>query len=99
MRIVLDAMGSDDCPQPEVEGALQAIDEYGDEIILQAWGLRHTYQVRAVQWVEPDDLSVLPHEENDWLTLITCRGYNQATQGYQWRVAVRAVLVDVEAEG
>ena len=34
MRIVLDAMGSDDCPQPEVEGALQAIDEYGDEIIL-----------------------------------------------------------------
>jgi phosphate acyltransferase len=34
MRIVLDAMGSDDCPQPEVDGALQAIEEYGDEIIL-----------------------------------------------------------------
>ena len=34
--------------------------KYGDEIIIQAWSLRHIYQVRAVQWVEPDDLSVLP---------------------------------------
>lgn len=34
MRIVLDAMGSDDCPQPEVDGALQAAADFGDEIIL-----------------------------------------------------------------
>lgn len=34
MRIVLDAMGSDDCPQPEVDGALQAVEKFGDEIIL-----------------------------------------------------------------
>ncbi len=34
MRIVLDAMGSDDCPQPEVDGALQAAAKFGDEIIL-----------------------------------------------------------------
>jgi phosphate acyltransferase len=34
MRIVLDAMGSDDCPQPEIDGALQAVEEFGDEIIL-----------------------------------------------------------------
>lgn len=34
MRIVLDAMGSDDFPQPDVEGAVQAAREYGVEIIL-----------------------------------------------------------------
>ncbi|MBT3389230.1 MAG: phosphate acyltransferase PlsX [Chloroflexi bacterium] len=34
MRIVLDAMGSDACPHPEVDGAIQAIETFGDEIIL-----------------------------------------------------------------
>jgi glycerol-3-phosphate acyltransferase PlsX len=34
MRIVLDAMGSDDCPGPEVQAAVQAAQQFGDEIIL-----------------------------------------------------------------
>ena len=34
MRIVLDAMGSDNCPHPEVEGALQAARDFDLEIIL-----------------------------------------------------------------
>jgi glycerol-3-phosphate acyltransferase PlsX len=34
MRIVLDAMGSDDCPAPEVEAALEVARQYGEEIIL-----------------------------------------------------------------
>ncbi|MBN1565035.1 MAG: phosphate acyltransferase PlsX [Anaerolineae bacterium] len=34
MRIVLDAMGSDDNPVPDVEGAVLAAREYGDTIIL-----------------------------------------------------------------
>ncbi len=34
MRIVLDAMGSDDCPQPEVLAAIQAVKEFNEEIIL-----------------------------------------------------------------
>ena len=34
MRIVLDALGSDDCPEPEVQAALQAAREFGDEILL-----------------------------------------------------------------
>ncbi len=33
-RIVVDAMGSDTCPVPDVEGAVQAAQEYGIEIIL-----------------------------------------------------------------
>jgi glycerol-3-phosphate acyltransferase PlsX len=34
MRIVVDAMGSDRHPQPDVEGAVQAAREYGIEIVL-----------------------------------------------------------------
>lgn len=34
MKIVLDAMGSDDCPEPEVEAAAQAARTWQDEIIL-----------------------------------------------------------------
>ena len=34
MTIVLDAMGSDDCPVPEVIGAIQAAKELGEKIIL-----------------------------------------------------------------
>ncbi|MFA5499913.1 MAG: phosphate acyltransferase PlsX [Candidatus Omnitrophota bacterium] len=34
MKIVLDAMGSDNAPMVEVEGAIQAIEEYGNEVIL-----------------------------------------------------------------
>ncbi len=34
MRIVLDAMGSDDCPEPEVLAAIQAVQEFNEEIIL-----------------------------------------------------------------
>ena len=34
MRIVLDAMGSDACPEPELQAAVQATNQYPDEIIL-----------------------------------------------------------------
>ena len=34
VRIVVDAMGSDSYPVPDVEGAVQAAREYGVEIIL-----------------------------------------------------------------
>lgn len=34
MRIVLDAMGSDDCPGPEIEASIQAASIFKDEILL-----------------------------------------------------------------
>jgi glycerol-3-phosphate acyltransferase PlsX len=34
MRIALDAMGSDNCPAPDVAGGVQAAREYGDTILL-----------------------------------------------------------------
>jgi glycerol-3-phosphate acyltransferase PlsX len=34
MRIVLDAMGSDTCPEPEIQAAIEAAQLFGDEILL-----------------------------------------------------------------
>lgn len=34
MRIVLDAMGSDTCPEPEVQAAIEAARQFGEEIFL-----------------------------------------------------------------
>jgi phosphate acyltransferase len=34
MRIVLDAMGSDDCPGPELQASIEAVRLFGDEMIL-----------------------------------------------------------------
>jgi sortase (surface protein transpeptidase) len=40
--------------------------------------------------------ALLKHEELPWVTLVTCRGYNEASNSYQYRVLVRAVLVEVK---
>jgi len=38
---------------------------------------------------------VLRHEELDWITLLTCAAYDEASDSYRTRVAVRAVLIEV----
>ena len=63
--------------------------------MLHAYGQRYIYEVRQVRYVLPNDLSVLRHEEYDWLTLITCAGYDHVNDRYLHRVVVRAVLVDI----
>lgn len=39
---------------------------------------------------------VFKHEELDWVTLLTCEGYNPLTGDYLFRRMVRAVLVEVK---
>jgi LPXTG-site transpeptidase (sortase) family protein len=72
--------------------------QHGDEIIIHAWGLTHTYEVRDVEQVRPDDLRALPHEDYDVLTLLTCQGFDEDVGAYDWRLAVRAVLLGIEAK-
>jgi sortase (surface protein transpeptidase) len=62
-------------------------------------GPSHVYEIRSVDLVAPDDLEVFRHEEQSWLTLITCQGYDEAQNTYRQRVAARAVLVAIEDEG
>jgi LPXTG-site transpeptidase (sortase) family protein len=71
---------------------------WGEKIHIHAWGLRYTYEVRSHSEVSPDDLSILGHEDYDWITLIGCSNYSQSTAQFQQRHAVRAVLVGIEDE-
>lgn len=70
--------------------------KWGDQIIIHAWGMRHVYVVREIREVAPDDLSVLAHSDQDLLTLITCKGFNESASSYELRLAVQAVLISVE---
>jgi LPXTG-site transpeptidase (sortase) family protein len=71
---------------------------WGDEVVLHANGQRYIYQVRTQRKVWPNDLSTLKHEDYDWITLITCQGYDEKLDSYDYRIAVRAVLIDVQPE-
>lgn len=72
--------------------------KYGDKIVIHAYGEKYTFEVRENKIVEPNDTSVMKHEEKSWLTLITCKEYDPATNTYRKRIAVRAVLVSVASE-
>jgi LPXTG-site transpeptidase (sortase) family protein len=69
---------------------------YGDQIIVHAFGQTNIFEVQTNEEVEPDAQSILKHEENAWLTLITCAEYVAETATYNKRTVVRAVLVVVE---
>jgi len=71
---------------------------WGDQIIIHAWGQLHIYEVRQNRLVSPADMSVLSHEDLDWVTLVTCQDFDERHQAYRWRRAVRAVLINVEPE-
>jgi LPXTG-site transpeptidase (sortase) family protein len=67
----------------------------GEYIFVYNLGYRYTYKVVSNQYVQPDDITVLKHEDKAHLTLITCDTYNEKTGTYLRRIAVRAELVDV----
>jgi LPXTG-site transpeptidase (sortase) family protein len=72
--------------------------KYGDKIIIRAYGRKYVFAVQTNTVVEPDDAAAMKHEEKSWLTLVTCKDYDEKTGTYRNRVVVRAVLVRVEQE-
>lgn len=72
--------------------------KYGDRIIVHAYGEKYIFEVQTNNVVEPNDTSALKHEDKPWLTLITCKEYDEKTKTYKKRVVIRAVLVKVEAD-
>jgi len=69
---------------------------YGQQIIIHAGGAEYVYEVRGVDLVAPNSTaSMLRHQEQPWVTLVTCQGYNETTGSYRYRVLVRAVLIEV----
>jgi LPXTG-site transpeptidase (sortase) family protein len=69
----------------------------GEYIFVYTAGYRYTYQVVSNTDVLPNDATVMGHQEEPYLTLITCDMYNERTGTYLRRVVVRAMLVDVRA--
>jgi LPXTG-site transpeptidase (sortase) family protein len=71
--------------------------KYGDQIIVNFAGNKYIYSVRTVAITSPDDLTPFEHETLSWLTLVTCKQYDQATDSYKLRTVVRAVLISVSS--
>lgn len=72
--------------------------KYGDVFYIHAFGQVYTYAVQNSQQVLPNDLGVLGHSDYDRVTLLTCESYSKEGDGYKYRRAVVAVLVDVAPE-
>ena len=73
---------------------------YGDHMKVSAWGQEYIYEVRDTKIVYPENSHPLEEIEDgyDWLTLVTCKGYDQKNDAYQWRYIVRAVLVEINSQ-
>ncbi|MCZ2126194.1 MAG: sortase [Anaerolineales bacterium] len=84
-----------------LDGPFSKLDSlrYGDQIIVHLGGQKYVYEVRSNQTVKPSAIaSVMKHEEKPWLTLITCKTYDEKSAEYLNRTVVRAVLVSVSGE-
>jgi LPXTG-site transpeptidase (sortase) family protein len=70
--------------------------EYGDQILIKAWGKIYIYQVQENRLVNPSqDEVVFQHEEYDWISLLTCEEWDEYYNQYTYHRLVRAVLLDV----
>ena len=70
---------------------------WGDKLIVHALDTQYIYEVRSVKQVGPGSTAaMLKHEDLPWITLVTCRGYDEVLNSYKYRVLVRAVLVEVK---
>lgn len=69
--------------------------KFGDKVIVRAYGQQNIFEVQANFIVGPHDKSVMKHEELPWITLVTCKDYDEKTDTYLRRIVIRAVLVDV----
>lgn len=70
--------------------------KFGEQVTVHAWGDVHIYEVREVLSVDPANVTaMLKHQEEPWLTLVTCRGYDEEEDVYLRRTLVRAVLIEI----
>lgn len=87
---VYDALGR---PGPFVN--LQHL-RWGDQIVVNLYGTDYVYEVRSVSTVTRDSLkTIFQHEKLPWLTLVTCKDFDEATGEYNNRVVVRAVQIAI----
>jgi LPXTG-site transpeptidase (sortase) family protein len=84
--------------QPGLFAGLKTL-KYGDKVLVHAFNSVYTYEVRDSQLVSPADTrSAFRHEDQPWISLLTCEDFNADMSTYTGRRLVRAVLVDVKAD-
>lgn len=70
---------------------------WGDKVIVHVSGQQYVYEIRSVKQIAPTDVeAMMKHEELPWLTLVSCKGYDEKAGAYRYRILVRAVLVEVK---
>ncbi|MBG0786962.1 MAG: THxN family PEP-CTERM protein [Anaerolineaceae bacterium] len=70
---------------------------WGDTIIVHLNGTSYIFEVRSKLTVEPTDMSIIEKQEDySWLNLMTCLEFNEQTGVYDYRLVVRAVLIEIE---
>jgi LPXTG-site transpeptidase (sortase) family protein len=70
---------------------------WGDQVIIHAWGQSYIYEVRTVSKIYPDDVaSMMKHEDFPWLTLVTCQDFDAIKNEYRYRIEVKAVQVAIK---
>ena len=67
----------------------------GDEVTIHASGEVYHFVVREVRTVNEQDTSVIQPKTGRWVTLLTCKNYDIASDSYIDRLAVIAELVSV----
>ena len=73
--------------------------KFGDQVKIRAWGQVYTFEVRENRAISPASLNAaLKHEEDAWITLLTCENYDTSLMRYSNRRIVRAVLLSVTAK-
>ena len=72
--------------------------KYGDPILLHLYGGTYRFEVRSVRLspASTTGFAFADLERFSYLTLLTCQGYDPASNSYLFRRIVRAVLVDVK---
>ena len=70
----------------------------GDKIFVHAFGDLYIYEVRSVESLYPSDFSILQHEVQPWLTLVTCADYNEKVELYLKRLTVKAELISTQLD-
>jgi LPXTG-site transpeptidase (sortase) family protein len=85
--------GADNQPGPFA--GLESL-RHGDRFSISAWGSSYTYEVRSNTLFNPNAISPLGPEDYDWVTLVTCEGFDEASGEYAFRRAVGAVLISVD---
>ncbi len=70
--------------------------QLGQKIYIHVNGQTYVYQVQESRKISPNSINAMfKHEEDSWITLVTCEDFNAKTGLYSTRRLVRAVLISV----